>query len=43
MQEIEVKDTEVKSISKFADTEGQVFIYKIFFEPPIQYSLDDLD
>ena len=36
MQEIEVKDTEVKSISKFADTEGQVFRYKIiFFEPPI--------
>lgn len=24
MQEIEVKDTEVKSISKFADTEGQI-------------------
>ena len=35
MQEIEVKDTEVESISKFADTEGQVFRYKIASEPPI--------
>ena len=35
MQEIEVKNTEVESISKFADTEGQVFRYKIASEPPI--------
>ena len=43
MQEIEVKDTEVKSISKFADTEGQVFRYKIIFALSLQYSPDDLD
>ena len=28
MQDIEVKDTEVESISKFADTEGQVITDK---------------
>ena len=43
MQEIEVKDTEVKSITKFADTEGQVFRYKIIFALSLQYSPDYLD
>ncbi len=40
MQDIEVKDTEVESISKFADTEGQVITDKDTKYPPgLQYSL----
>ena len=44
MQEIEVKQTEVEKISKFADTEGQVITDKVTKYPlSLQYSLGDLD